>query len=415
MRTECQKRKREQGSVLVLTIILGAILLVTMASYLRLVSVQEISVNRSQDWNAALTVTEAGVEEALAQINASSGDFSANGWGGSGGTYGPMSRALLGGSYNVAVTTNSVLTIYSTGLVTVPITGSVISRAVKVTAQSLPLINVALGAVYNIDMNGNSIATDSWNSHMANLSNNGLFDPSKVSTNGSIASVQGFVDIGNHTIEGNLYLGPSASFGGSGTIDGAIYNDYNVQFPDVILPTPPSGWGFPPSSGSGGSLTHDFTSIYSGGYYDVSDSGKIIVEPGVTVTLKISTTSFSPSTLTILGGMTNSGTLKMYQVSGTATMSGNAALQVSRPENFYYYGLPGVTAITLGGTTTFIGVIYAPEAVLTLNGGGAALNLEGAAIVKSVQMNGHYQFHYDESLAASGPIRGFVPTSWQEL
>lgn len=160
---------------------------------------------------------------------------------------------------------------------------------------------------------------------------------------------------------------------------------------------------------------HDFTTTESGGYYDISDSGKIIIEPGVAVTLKVSISSFSPSSLTILGGMTNSGTLTVYQVSGSVTMSGNAASQVSRPENFIYYGLPGVTSITLGGTTTFIGVIYAPEASLTLNGGGAGQNLEGAAIVKSVTMNGHYEFHYDESLATIGPTRGYVPTSWQEL
>ena len=96
-------------------------------------------------------------------------------------------------------------------------------------------------------------------------------------------------------------------------------------------------------------------------------------------------------------------------------MSGNSAPGVTRPQNFYYYGLPGVTSITLGGNSTYIGVIYAPEASLTLNGGGNANNLEGAAIVGSVTLNGKYDFHYDESLATNGPSRGFIATSWQEL
>jgi hypothetical protein len=30
-------------------------------------------------------------------------------------------------------------------------------------------------------------------------------------------------------------------------------------------------------------------------------------------------------------------------------------------------------------------------------------------------LNGHYDFHYDESLATNGPTRGFIATSWQEL
>ncbi len=412
---QLQKKRQERGSVLLMTLFFGVALMIAIASYLQCITVQEMSVVRSQKWNAAMTVAEGGVEEALAQVNASPTDLSANGWGASGGTFGPKSRTLLGGTYKVLLATNPVLTIYSTGQVTVPISGSIISRTVKVTALAQPLFNVALGAVNNIDMNGNSVATDSWNSHMTNLSNNGLYTSTKVSTNGNIASVQGLVDIGNHTIKGNLYLGPTASYDNSGTITGTVYDDYNVQFPDVVLPTPPTSWFSPPSSGSGSSLTHDFTTIQSGGYYDIIDSGNIIVEPGVTVTLKLSISSFSPSSLTILGGMTNSGTLTVYQVSGSATMSGNAASQVSRPENFLYYGLPGVTSITLGGTTTFIGVIYAPEAAMTLNGGGAGQNLEGAAIVKSVTMNGHYEFHYDESLATIGPTRGYVPTSWQEL
>ena len=62
-----------------------------------------------------------------------------------------------------------------------------------------------------------------------------------------------------------------------------------------------------------------------------------------------------------------------------------------------------------------IGAIYAPEAVLTLNGGGNNSNLQGAAIVKSVTLNGHYDFHYDEALASWGPAKSFTANSWQEL
>jgi hypothetical protein len=69
----------------------------------------------------------------------------------------------------------------------------------------------------------------------------------------------------------------------------------------------------------------------------------------------------------------------------------------------------------LSGTSSFIGAIYAPEAVLTLNGGGNSNNLMGAAIVKQVTLNGHYDFHYDEALASWGPAKSFTANSWQEL
>jgi len=416
MKTQYQKQRPEQGTVLLATLVVSVILGWTLCSFLVLISAQNQSVNRSQCWNASLDTAEAGVEEALAQMNASPNDFSANTWGGSGGVYGPVSRSLAGGSsYGVIIVTNPVATIYSTGYVTVPMTGATVSRTVKVTAGQQPLFGVGLGAVDNINMNGNGVATDSWNSYSNNLSTGGMYDPSKTSTNGNVASEQGIVNIGNHTIDGNLYLGPLATYtSGAGQVLDKIFYDYNVQFPDVVLPT--DTWLSAPTTtiGSGKNKTtvHDFT---SSGDYSVNDSTAIQVEAGVTVTLHITTSSFSPASLTILGGMTNSGTVIMYQDSGSVTLGGNSSAGGNRPENFYYYGLPGVTSITLSGTSQFIGAIYAPEAALTLNGGGNSNNLQGSAIVKSVTLNGHYDFHYDEALAIYGPSRGYVPLSWQEL
>jgi hypothetical protein len=108
--------------------------------------------------------------------------------------------------------------------------------------------------------------------------------------------------------------------------------------------------------------------------------------------------------------------LILYQVSGTSTLNGNVTVDSGRARNFYYYGLPGVTSITYGGTSALIGAVYAPEANLTLNGGGNNNGLVGASITKSIiAMNGHYNFHYDEDLLSSGPSRAYVVTSWKEL
>jgi choice-of-anchor A domain-containing protein len=95
-------------------------------------------------------------------------------------------------------------------------------------------------------------------------------------------------------------------------------------------------------------------------------------------------------------------------------MSGNAIVDSGRAGNFYYYGLPGVTSITWSGNSAFIGVIYAPEADLTLNGGGNNIDMVGSTITKSITMNGHFDFHFDESLLTSGPSRLAV-NNWTEL
>ena len=39
----------------------------------------------------------------------------------------------------------------------------------------------------------------------------------------------------------------------------------------------------------------------------------------------------------------------------------------------------------------------------------------GASISKSVQMNGHFNFHYDEALGRLGGNGSFVISSWSEM
>jgi hypothetical protein len=224
--------------------------------------------------------------------------------------------------------------------------------------------------------------------------------------------VDGVVNIGNHSILGNLYLGPGASYSsGTNQVTGQIYYDYNVLFPPVTLPNY-TWWPAPTTNGM-----HDFTIINTAllNSFLVSDSLPIQIEPGVKVTLKVTSGNFQPSSLTILGGSTNSGSLTIYQISGTATFTGNGTGPGFRAEDFYYFGLPGVTAIDLKGTTSFLGVIYAPNAALTLSGGGNNNSLIGSAIVKSVTLNGHYDFHFDMALLTNGPVRGYIAGGWQEF
>ena len=417
MKVSFRSTREDRGSVLVFSLILMIIMGMALGSYLLLASGQKGSVSRAQRWNAAIHIAEAGIEEGLAQVNNSPGDFSANGWSVSGTQYGPQVRSMVNGSYSVIVAGSSTPTIYSTGLVGAPITGQQIKRVVRVTTQVLPLFNVALGAVNNINMNGNSMATDSWNSMSTNLSTGGVYDSTKVSTNGDVASQQGIVNIGNHTIDGNLYLGPTATYtSGTNQILGDLDKDYNVNFPDA---TTPAGWTSPTSTVTSNSV-HYLTA--SGTLYVVNDNLPIVVLAGLTnVSLKVTSQNFNPSSINLNGGLTNSASLTIYDFPATSggqvTLSGNSTGGASgaRPINFIFYGGPNLTSITLSGSTTFIGAIYAPEAALTLNGGGSAPNVEGAAIVGNVTLNGHYDVHYDEALAKFGPAKGFVANSWQEL
>ncbi|HSH14605.1 MAG TPA: hypothetical protein VLD18_01130, partial [Verrucomicrobiae bacterium] len=60
--------------------------------------------------------------------------------------------------------------------------------------------------------------------------------------------------------------------------------------------------------------------------------------------------------------------------------------------------------------------IYAPQAHLSLGGGGStAYDFVGASVSRTVQMNGHFNFHYDEALGRTDTEGLFVIASWNEL
>ncbi len=71
--------------------------------------------------------------------------------------------------------------------------------------------------------------------------------------------------------------------------------------------------------------------------------------------------------------------------------------------------------MALSGNDQFLGTIYAPTADLSLSGGGSnTLDYQGAVAVKTISMNGKFNFHFDENLKRSGPVRGYQIASWAE-
>lgn len=185
MKISLNKRGDAGAVVMTAALCIFAVSTLLVVGYLWLIMGQSRLVAESQNWNRAMTVAEAGVEESMAQLNWGTvpgrSDLSANGWGAVASSnaefdaYGPppggRTFSSSGDSYYASFiappspikTNGAIATIYSTGMVTAPLRGAIISRRVQVTATTFPLFRDAIDVVSNLTAHGSKVTTDSWN------------------------------------------------------------------------------------------------------------------------------------------------------------------------------------------------------------------------------------------------------------
>ncbi len=424
MKFVIQKQNREGGSVLLVTLFVTTALLIGIGSYLLLVRAQYVSVGRSQAWNNAMTMAESGAEEALAQLNPGwtpdEVDRTANGWGSpSAGFYGPVSRDVTNsGSYSVVFSDTTYPTIYATGYVTVPNISATLARTIRVSTTNVPLYTVAMAARTNIDLNGNGPSANSFNSALTDLSLNGRYTNTMTGSNGDVAVLYGTLDLGNHDIVGDVFLGPTANINtGTNQVYGTIHTDFNYDFPSVVAPDT-TGW-FTLNTPAGSTLAPDgnyYTYVFTNNadYVVPSMSGSIYVGTNAHVRLLIQSGG-TQSVIVAGNGAPVNSKLSIYVASPTFNI-GSGVIDGGRAANLAYYGLPSNTAINFSGNSAFTGTIYAPDATVTLTGGGSGdYDFVGSLIAKSIKLNGHFMFHFDEDLLTDGPSRGYTATHWTEI
>lgn len=415
--------------MLMIALIIGGILGVALASYLFLVRGHYASVNRSQSWNAALALAEAGAEEALAHLNPGAASpppaLSGHGWELKEGTYrlSQESRQLTNGcSYGVVITnepgrgvaTNYV--IYSTGYAAVPGSSTPVSRGLRVAITNVPLFTTAVAVKSNLMMvaaHERGVFADSFDSQDARHSDQGFYpsDPGKTATNGDVACLSGTLMIGADAIHGDLLLGPLTRVGPN-EVTGKVSRDLNVDFPDV---QPPFSTAVPPISGTANGK--DYTYLLSDGNYMVNSGalkGRVLVTGAAVLYItEGAMVNFAPSdSITI----TTNASLKLYVGSSSVTLP--SVINTGLANQFAYFGLPTNTRVTQQIEGAFIGSIYAPAADLTINvsGAGGRGNFIGACTARSLTINNPCSFHFDENLVRTGsPTRGYVVSSWREL
>jgi hypothetical protein len=98
--------------------------------------------------------------------------------------------------------------------------------------------------------------------------------------------------------------------------------------------------------------------------------------------------------------------LSVYVCGGSVSIGGNGMVnQAGFAANLILYCSTHVTSLALGFNGSFKGIIVAPSVDVQLNGSGNNIinDFAGALMANSVTLNGHFNFHYDESLDRMAP------------
>src|SRR5687768_7374408 len=202
--------KSLRGNTLVLTIVVTGLVGFLLASYMGLVKSQNISTMRSQSWNAAIPVIEAGIEDALTHINIKlTNDLVGEGWSKQGSIY--VTKRHVGSNYYSVTISNWVVgsptnqpIIEARGYVSAPVTlasidgpmfatvgvtanaRKYVARGIRCITRSDALFSKGLVAKGQIDMRGNDISADSYDSLDPDHNTGGRYDATKRKAGGSI-------------------------------------------------------------------------------------------------------------------------------------------------------------------------------------------------------------------------------------
>jgi hypothetical protein len=424
-----------EGSTLLVTVVITAIVGVTLASFLGLVSSQNVSVMRSLAWNTAVGVAEAGIEEAMAHLNRNGTNRTADSWTVVG-TNVVKERTIGADRYRVSIPiAMDPPVITSEGYVLNFLKSEYLPqpRTVRVGTTNQGIFVKAMVAKGEIDLSGNNIKTDSFDSDDPDHSNNGRYDVSKAKSNGDVATNSSFIDsldVWNADIYGRVSTGPGGTvrIGPNGAVGDAAWHaagnqgikpgwakdDMNVQFPEVERPF---NSALPPLDNVtiGGTK---YAYVAGGGNFELpsislSGKDKILVTGKAVLLVRGNVSMSGQSLIEIEPG----ASLQLYVEGASTSIGGQGIMNANaKAASFGYWGMKSNTTVSISGNAAFTGTIYAPDAALTMNGGGNnTYDFVGATISNTVKMNGHFQFHYDEALGKIGPRSGYTITSWNEI
>jgi hypothetical protein len=315
----------EGGSMLIATVVISAIIGLTLATYLNMVQSQHLNVMRSQSWNTAIPACEAGIEEALAHLNSNGDrDRATNGWTLVEGVY-VKTGSLSGATFETSITSADSPVITSYGTVPAPLGKGDITRAVRVVTSKQSTGMRGLVAKGAVGLGPGSIV-DSYDSRVT-----ASYNPGDARSNAFVGAVNGSIS-GGSMIKGNAATGPGYTI--SAPLTGTTANDLSLSFPPV--PTPFTGGFSPPAL-----VTITVTNFTLDAVIVVTNTYPSPTPVGGVITNKVIRTNTSPPAYGGYATLSKAVTNTQYPA-GVGTVTTNVTYvsgKKTAPADGTYYGL----------------------------------------------------------------------------
>ena len=404
-----------QGNVLLFAVFTMMAVGAVLVAYLSQGATHHRLTARSQVWNAALPVAEAGLEEALTQLNYTLGkNLDANGWSKCKGGV-QKTRYLSTNAYYTATIEGSgkKVDIVATGYQRDLLSGQYISRTITAACLKTNVIFIKAMIAKKHIRCGKASLLDSFDSGDAKYSTGGKYDPAKrkdTASVGATSTKKNAIKVdktkiygeGSTSKKGNIEfkdgsIGDLAwvNGGNKGGQPGKIHDDLVYDFPVVMKPfTTASDIAL--VNGKYGKT--DYQYLLGTGDYQLDGKVELkkplIVKTNCNAVLYV-TGDFKASEDIIIS---KGGSLKLYMAGKKFEVaSKDIVVNDGEAGMFQYYGLPSNKEVkmTKKGDSVFHGVIYAPNAKIKIEGENDVI---GAVVGKCVHMKHNGAFHFDEGL-----------------
>lgn len=422
---QTELRTRERGSALLTAIIFSFVVVTLLGSYLYLTTSEYRISTRSYLLGASFNLAEGGLDRALYALYKNDKSGWRSGTDGEGRTYWAQRFGSydLGGNIrgyiNVVILnpTGSAPEIFSEGEAVGHIAGHMKKQIyAALNSGFYPFLN-GFNSKQGVVLKGNNVIFDSYDSRIGNYGLGNINSDITVST---ISVESDAIDVGNADIYGYVATGggqPNVGPRGSittyahpGKVDNSrITTDFYAEFPNVSAPVLNSPSTSIPASGTIMGGDYQLASWSMGGLSSLLINGdtRIVVDGNISLSGNASVQ------------VADGATLQIY-VKGNAAIGGNGILNSSQvPAQLLVFGTnttEGGQTLSIRGNGYLASAVYAPNAVVSLNGGGTSGRVFGAVAAYDAKLVGNSHFSYDEALEDYNlGGAGYQVDKWVEL